>query len=473
MSSSSLIQNRRRVSFAALVLFATLTGAGAQSGAPAGTPASKPRSGSAAPVVAKVVDQRILFWQQQVAKDPEYWGSLNGLAAAYAQKARETGDISYFELAESTLQQSLKAESAHAEAAPAYTQLATVHLAEHRFQEAVDDALKAIAFHPEELTPYPYAGDAELELGNYKESQSYYDHLSAPNDGRPHPGIEFLAYSHGAGLDWIKGDTGRASEDLQHSVTLAQQLRMPAENIAWTQFMLGEQYFQTGELVKAESAEAESLASFPRYHRALAAMGQIRGAQGRYAEAIEYYKQAIAIIPLPLYVASLGDLYAVSGDKANAEKQYSLVEFIGKLSAINKLVYNRELALFYADHDRKLPEALTLAAKELEVRHDVFTSDALAWAMLKNHQPEKARVEMAKALRMGTKDALLEYHAGMIDAALGDKANAALHLGRALEINPHFHVIFAGQAAKMLAELDKTKTAETLARAGGSDGERH
>jgi tetratricopeptide (TPR) repeat protein len=333
--------------------------------------------------------------------------------------------------------------------------------------------LKAIAFHPEELMPYPYAGDAELELGNYKESQGYYEHLSAPNDGRPHPGIEFLAYSHGAGLDWIKGDTGKASEDLQHSVALAQELRMPAENIAWTQFMLGEQYFQTGGLVKAESAETDALASFPRYHRALAAMGQIRGAQGRYAEAIEYYKQAIAIIPLPLYVASLGDLYAVSGDQGNAEKQYSLVEFIGKLSAINKLVYNRELALFYADHDRNLPEALRLAEKELEVRHDVFTSDALAWAMLKNHQPEKARTEMDKAMRMGTKDALMEYHAGLIYAALGNNADAALHLERALKINPHFHVIFAPQAMKTLAQLDTGKAPEAIARTGGSDGERH
>ena len=291
-----------------------------------------------------VVDQRIVFWQQQVAKDPEYWGSLNGLAAAYAQKARETGDISYFELAEATLQQSLKAESTHAEAAPAYTQLATVHLAEHRFSEAVDDAIKAIAFHPEELGPYPYAGDAQLELGNYKESQGYYEHLMAPNDGRPHPGIEFLAYSHGAGLDWIKGDTARASDDMEHATALAQQLHMPAENIAWTQFMAGEQYFMMGDLVAAEKAESESLQSFAKYHRALAAMGQIRAAQGKYPEAIDYYKQAIAIIPLPLYVTSLGDLYTVSGDKANAEKQYALVEFIGKLSAINKQVYNRELA---------------------------------------------------------------------------------------------------------------------------------
>ena len=62
--------------------------------------------------------------------------SYDRLASAYAQKARETGDITYFQLAEGALQASLKLESTHEDAAPAYTQLATVHLAEHRFREA-------------------------------------------------------------------------------------------------------------------------------------------------------------------------------------------------------------------------------------------------------------------------------------------------------------------------------------------------
>jgi tetratricopeptide (TPR) repeat protein len=418
-------------------------------------------------------DERIRFWQWQVSRDPEFWTSLNGLAAAYAQKARETGDISYFELAEASLKQSLKAESTHVEAAPAYTQLATVHLAEHRFTEAGEDAAKAIALDPQELMPYPYAGDAQLELGNYAESQEFYDQLAAPKDGKPHPGIEFLAYSHGAGLDWIKGDTARATDDLQRSVKLADVMHMPAENIAWIHFMLGEQYFMMGDLVAAEREEAASLKSFPRYHRALSAMGQIRAAQGKFAEAIDYYKQAVAIIPLPIYAAALGDVYAVSGDKVNAEKQYALVEFIGKLSAINQQVFNRELAIFYADHDRKLPEALTLAQKELEVRHDVYTSDAIAWALLKNHQAVQARIEMEKALRMGTKDALMEYHAGMIYAALGDKTEATTHLKRALAINPHFHVIFADQAMKTLAGLDGQRPSAVVARGESADAVQH
>ena len=380
------------------------------------------------------------------------------LASAYAQKARETGDITYFQLAEGALQASLKLESTHEDAAPAYTQLATVHLAEHRFREASEDAVKAIALLPTDMAAYPYAGDAQLELGNYEAAERFYSQITKPQDGLLHPGIEFLVASHVAGRDWIKGDIAKATDDLKQAIVMGQEMHIPAENLAWTHFMLGEQFFMMGDLASAQRYEAESLKDFPRYHRALAAMGQIRAAQGNYAEGIRFYKDAIDIIPLPLYLSALGDVYGVSGDTGDAEKQYKTVEFIGRLNEINQQVYNRELAVFYADHDRKLPDALALAQKEFELRHDVYTSDALAWALLKNGQAAKAMDEMERALRMGTKDALMEYHAGLIYAALGDTAKSEIHLQRSLAINSHFHVIFAADARKRLAEL-KTQTA--------------
>lgn len=417
-------------------------------------------------------DLRIQQEQARVARDPDFYASYNRLAAAYAQKARETGDITYFELAETALRQSLKLESTHDESVSAWTQIATVHLAMHKFQEAGEDTEKAIALDPRNLIAYPYAGDAQLELGNYDNAEKFYAHLiirtdatSGPDsDSRPHPGADFLLASHGAGLHWIEGKTTIAADDLKHAIDLARQLRLPPENIAWTEFMLGEQYFQSGDPTNAEKYVTASLVDFPRYHRSLSAMGQLRAAQGRFPEAIDFYKHAIAIIPLPLYIAALGDIYTISGDPADAKKQFALVEYIGKLSAINQQVYNRELALFYADHDMKPADALALAQKELEVRHDVYTSDALAWALLKNGKTTEARAAIEQAMRLGTQDALMEFHAGMIYNALSDPTKASAHLRRALAINPHFHVLFAVDAAKTLAQLDSHPTGATPTR---------
>jgi len=205
--------------------------------------------------------------------------------------------------------------------------------------------------------------------------------------------------------------------------------------------------FQSGNLAGAEREIQAALRAYPSYHRGLAAMGQVRAAQRRYNEALEFYKQAIAVIPLPLYASALGDIYHRQKKAAEAEKQYALVEYIGKLGSLNQQVYNRELALFYADHDRHLSESLALAQKELEARHDVYTWDALAWSLLKNGRASEAHEAMQKALAIGTHDSLLFFHAASIERQLGNP-DAAEYARKAIALNPQFHVLYAEEARR-------------------------
>ena len=397
-------------------------------------------------------DQVIKFYQAKAAKDPEDLFNYDRLSAAYVQKARESGDITYYQLAETGLKKSLALESNHEEAAPAFAELAAVYYAEHRFAEAAQEAQAAIAIAP---APSAYAtlGDARLETGDYEEAASSYRQLQDSSAAETMPNrAAYLSATRKAGLDWIHGQGSAAISELLNAAKIAKALHLPAENLAWTHFMLAEQFFQCGRLDLAEAEAKRSLESYPHYHRALAEMGKIRAAQGRFADAIDYYTQAIGIIPLPMYAASLGDTYARTGDKSNAEKQYALVEYIGKISALNKLVYNRELAMFYADHDRELPRALELAKKELEVRHDVYTHDAVAWALYKNGRTAEATQEMDKALQLSTQDALLMYHAGVIEQHSGNETKAREYLRRALEINPSFHIFYADDARNLLKQ---------------------
>src|ERR1700683_2420267 len=158
---------------------------------------------------------------------------------------------------------------------------------------------------------------------------------------------------------------------------------------------------------------------------------------------------------MPMYVAELGDMYTKAGDSAEARKQYQLVEYIGMLGHINQVLHNRDLALFYADHDLKLEEALTLAHKEFEVRHDIYTWDALAWALYKNGKSQEASDAIDKAFRPGTRDALLFFHAGMIASRLGQTSQAKERLQTALQINPQFHVIYSDVARQQLKVLQQ------------------
>jgi Tfp pilus assembly protein PilF len=57
-------------------------------------------------------------------------------------------------------------------------------------------------------------------------------------------------------------------------------------------------------------------------------------------------------------------------------------------------------------------------------------------------------------MRFGTKDSLLLFHAGMIAEAMGQPDQARSQLKEALQINPHFHPIYANAAQQQLAKLD-------------------
>ena len=389
-------------------------------------------------------DQLIRFYQVKLAADPDDYLNYNRLSSAYVQKARETGDISYYELAEQGLKKSLELESQDAEAASTFTQLGSVQFAEHRFAEAALSADRALKL-ADDPAAMALAGDAQLEMGNYAKAESFFARLASPDDGRPHTGREYLRTTRQASLAWIRGDVEQSISLMRQACRLSEDAHLPAENVAWTHFMLGEQLLQSGNLPQAESEMNAALRAFPLYHRALAGMGQIRAAQLRFSEASDFYQRAIAVIPLPLYASALGDINRRQKKDAEAEKQYALVEYIGQLGTLNKQVYNRELALFFADHDRHLTEALALAQKELEVRHDVYAWDALAWTLIKNNRAEDAHEAMQKALAVGTNDPMLFFHAAAIERKVGNP-HAADFARKALAISPEFHMRYADEA---------------------------
>jgi len=254
-------------------------------------------------------------------------------------------------------------------------------------------------------------------------------------------------------LCYLRGDSAEAIRLMKSAIAAALQTNVPRENLAWLYFELGERYFQTGDLGNADLSYQSGIRADPKHYRSLAGLAKVRAAQGKLEESIQLYQRSIAIIPFPVYVAELGDLYKKVGRVNEAQQQYDLVECIGHLSKLNQVLANRELALFYADQGIKLPEALELARKELEVRHDIYTWDALAWVLYKNGRSQEAAEAINKALGLHTNDSLLLFHAGMIYHSLGKDPDAETFLSRALKTNPHFHVFHAEVASRTLEDI--------------------
>ena len=410
-------------------------------------------------------DRLIRSLQLRVKMYAQDAAGYDNLGAAYIQKGRETGDAAYYELAQQALNKSLDLLSDDPAAASATTHMAVVHMAEHRFDDALTWAQNALALGSGDLTPWAIVVDALTDLGEYDRALAYCSRLEKGSD--PEDAQSGLAYERNTRLSYLRfifGDAKGAVDLMRRAIATAVAARMPRENLAWSQYQLGEELFKIGDLKNAEAAYQDALTSYPGYYRALAGLATVREAQARYAEAIELYQRALAVVPYPIYAAALGDVYTKVGRQEEAKKQYDLVEFIGELNAINKVLYNRELALFYADHDVRLKDALTLAQNELEVRHDVYTWDTLAWALYKNGQPREAAGAMTRALKPGTRDAMLLFHAGMIWDRLGRNDEAKEYLGRALATNAHFHIFYAEAAGRTIEELEQNRNQKSEVR---------
>ena len=391
--------------------------------------------------------------QATVSLNPKDAAGYAALGAAYFQRARETGDVSDYQLAEESLNKSLDLVSADFSADAALGTMAEVCMGEHRFADALSYAQKALSLGTGDVSPFAIVGDAYADMGEYDKAAVAYGRLT-PRDMTLSPRAAYARDSRLSYLKFIAGDTAAAIALMKTAVTEGVEAQLPRENLAWLYYELGEFETQAGDSGSANSAYLAALNVHPGDYRALAALGKLRANNGRYADAIELYQKAIAVVPMPIFVAELGDLYARTGDKAEAQKQYALVEYIGLLGHINQVLHNRDLALFYADHDMKLADALDLAQKELEVRHDVYTWDALAWALYKNGKLSEAASASQKAMRFGTRDALILFHAGMIAEGLGQREQARSELNEALQISPHFHLIYANAAKQALAGLD-------------------
>jgi len=393
--------------------------------------------------------------QSRVERNPKDPAAYSALGAAFLQRARETGDVEDFQLAEQALQKSLDLDNADFAAEPAFSTMAAVCMGEHRFSDAVTYAQNALALGSGDLSSFAIVGDANADMGEYERAAVAYSRLDISGESATQPNNVYVRDSRTSYLKFISGDTAGAIRLMQSAVAAGTEARLPAENLAWLYFELGEYESQAGDVAAADRAYVAALNTHPGDYRALAGLGKLRGNQGRYAEAIKLYQSAIAVVPMPIFVAELGDLYTRTGNLEEAKKQYQLVQYIGLLGHINQVLHNRDLALFYADHDIKLDESLTLAHKEFEVRHDIYTWDALAWALYKNGKYQEASDAMENALRPGTRDALLLFHAGMIAGKLGQTVQARDRLQQALSINAHFHVIYADVARQQLKVLQE------------------
>lgn len=385
-------------------------------------------------------DQLIWDYQQRVRQNPDDVQSYAVLGAAYLQKARDTGDPTFYGKAQAAIDAALQHDPQNVDALIGAGTLAN---ARHQFHDALRLGEQARALNPTVPRVYGVIADAQTELGMYDRAIQT---LQTMIDMRP----DLSSFSRVSYARELHGDLDGAIAMMQAAV---QAGGPSSENSAWVRVQLGNLFFAQGDLAAAEQQYQGTLTLLPDYVYAQAGLARVRAAQGQVRAAVALYQHAIARMPLPEFVIGLGELYQADGQPAEAAKQYELVQAMQQLFKANGVDTDLELALFDADHGADAGATVALARAAYARRPSIKAADTLGWALLRAGQVDEARRYANEALRLGTRDALMLYHAGMIAQAQGDAAQARAWLNAALTLNPHFSPLFAPQARQALAAL--------------------
>ena len=359
------------------------------------------------------------------------------LGLAYQQRARETGDPSYYPRSEEALRRSLALSP---RSYLAVTGLGALEASRHRFEEARELAERAVRLNPRSAEAYGVLGDALVELGRYREAFARFDRMAALKP----------ALASYARVSYARELLGRPRAAIAAMKLAVQAGAGTGEPSAWALVQLGNLYFDTGRLLSAERSYREALVQFPGYVHAQAARGKVAAARGHYEDGARFYRSAVARLPLPQYEASLGDVLRLAGRPADAERAYAVVDATQRLLRANGVRTELETALFDLDHGRDAADALARARDAYRERKSIEGDDVLAWALYKNGRCSEALAHSKRALRLGTLDALKIFHRGMIELCLGRNAVGRASLARALELNPHFSLLYGPVAKEAL-----------------------
>jgi hypothetical protein len=185
----------------------------------------------------------------------------------------------------------------------------------------------------------------------------------------------------------------------------------------------------------------------PGFAPALAARARLAAARGDLRAATRTLRGVVGRLPLPEHAIALGELQLAAGRPAAARRTFALVAAERRLLAGAGVDTDAELAVFEADHGSPRT-AVAMARRGWAAAPGIRAADALGWALTKAGRPRMGLEWAHRALRLGSLDPLLRYHAGM--AARG--AERRRHLRLALAHGLAGHPWQAAAARRALAE---------------------
>jgi tetratricopeptide (TPR) repeat protein len=230
--------------------------------------------------------------------------------------------------------------------------------------------------------------------------------------------------------------------------------RIPAGNSLGLEIAI-KKALNLNQLDKVDEAKAlldRVIAEHPRDLRPLDAAGNILRARKRFAEAVQYYSKAIALIGKPekkhwAYFYQRGTCYERLKQWAKAEPDLKRAMALSKDQA---LVLNY-LGYSWVDQGINLQRGLTLIERAVQLKpDDGYIVDSLGWAHYKLGNFEEAVKHLDRAVELRPEDPVLNDHLGDAYWKVGRRREARFQWQQALTLEPE-----PDDAAKIREKLEK------------------
>jgi tetratricopeptide (TPR) repeat protein len=401
-----------------------------------------------APVVAdyRSRDRLVAFYEKNVDRNPRDQIQMRMLAAAYMQRFRERYDAGDLVRAQRLAQRSIALQPSGN--AAAQMTLASARLSYHDFAGALDRERRAWRADRSNPNPLAQIASLQMELGRYGDARTT---LAAIAPGVvDNPTIDSIR----ARYDELNGRLGYARELIDRAIrAVDSSVSIPAYDRSWFHLRAGQLAFEAGDLSRAEAELATAVDDFPDNATALMWQARLFRAQKQWAPALAAAAKSADLYPVPQVLGYKADAQRALGDAEGAKQTDALIDAEQRLFNANG-VNDRLLANYYAQRRRNLDAALRAARSDYARRGDeVYADDSMAWVLAAMGRWTQARVYAERAVRLGTEDAQLQYHAAIVALHTGHRDEARMRLERALARSERFDPFESDDARARLKEI--------------------
>ena len=355
---------------------------------------------------------------------------LDRTGNAFAQRARETGDAAYYARPRPHTAERC---TCRPRIFPRRSGSARLALSRHDFRAGLTLGRRALALSPSTAAGYGVVGDALVELGRYEEAFETFNRMVSLK-----PSVSSYArvsYAlRAAGRLRRRGAGDAASQWMRRS---ASRTRSPGRT-------------------RSSASSTGLTAVSPRLRASIAPRCAFGRAMSMHSTRLRWSRPPAATrLARSLWRGERRSRDAAAAVRDDARRSPRLAAAVRARRARSTACSARTAS---GSTSRRrcststtasgCSAALALARAARADRPSIDGDDVLAWALARNGHCGEALRFSKRALRLGTLDAPKFFHRGMIERCLGHRAEATRWFRRALDLNPHFSLLWAPVARR-------------------------